>query len=796
MKKNKSTLNFLRMKINKYTFITLSLFFVSLIACAQKTQNSSSNESPPYMDATLHVEKRVADLMSRMTLEEKVYQMNQFVGLEHMRKGNPNDDTANNDAQGFYKNLSINDVSKMATEGKMGSFLHVLTAEEANHLQELALESRLKIPFLIGIDAIHGNALVSGATVYPSPITLAATWNDEFLYTIGEQTAKEMRATGSHWAFTPNIDVLRDPRWGRVGETFGEDPFMVGNMGAAMIKGFQQNDFSGPNSVIACAKHMIAGGESINGLNAAPMDVSVRTLKEVHLPPYKKAIDAGVYSIMAAHNELNGIPCHMSKWLMTDMLRNEWGFDGFYVSDWMDIERIATLHHTANNLKEASFLSVDAGMDMHMHGPYFPEAIIELVNEGKLPVERVNEACSKILTAKFKLGLFENRFVDLNKIDETVFVPEHQNLALTSARKGIVLLKNSGILPLKNTTSKKKILVTGPNANNQTILGDWHALQPDDNVTTIYEGIQQVGNTKGYDVNFFDSGESTRVIEEGVIDSAVEQAKNVDYVILVVGDNSQRYKWKEKTAGENMGRAHLDLPGKQLALVKAIEKTGTPVIIVLVNGRPISEPWLQEHIPAIIESWEPGSFGGQAVAEILFGDINPSGKLPLTVARSVGQLRMIYNHKPSVNFHKYADEKNTPLYPFGFGLSYTSYTYSAPKLSSSELKENEKITVSLDITNNGDMDGEEIVQLYIRDNVSSATRPVKELKGYQRVALKAGETKSVRFILTAESLAFYDIDMNYCVEPGDFTIMTGASSDDRDLKETNLVVTKRINLKN
>ena len=774
--------------------ITTPILFFCLTMVFTSCEGDKKINKPKYLNPILSIEKRVADLMQRMTLEDKVSQMNQFVGLEHMRSGNPNDDKANNDAQGFYKDLSINDVTKLTIDGKIGSFLHVLTAKEANYLQELALKSPLKIPLLIGIDAIHGNALVSGTTVYPSPIGLASTWDDSFLYSVGKQTAKEMRATGSHWAFTPNIDILRDPRWGRVGETLGEDPFMVGNMGASMINGFQQGDFTGTQKVIACAKHLIGGGESINGLNAAPADISIRTLREVHLPPYKKAIDAGVYSIMAAHNELNGIPCHMNKWLMTDILRDEFGFNGFYVSDWLDIERINTLHHTANDMKEASYLSVDAGMDMHMHGPKFTEAIIASVEEGKLSINRVNDACRKILTAKFKLGLFENRFVDLEKKEELIFTEEHKATALESARKGIVLLKNNGILPLQKTTSKKNIFVTGPNANNQSILGDWHAAQPDKNVTTIYEGIKALGETKGYSVNYFNSGENIRKIKDSKIKEATKRAKNADFAIVVVGDNSMRYKWKDKTAGENMARASLDLFGKQLDLIQAIEKTGTPVIIVLVNGKPISEPWLQKNIPAIIESWEPGNLGGQAVAEIVFGDVNPSGKLPLTVARSVGQLRMIYNHKPSAYFHKYADEKKTPLYPFGYGLSYTNYKYSKPLLSNTSLNKEDKIIVTTEITNTGEVDGEEIAQLYIRDNVSSVTRPVKELKGYQRVFLKAGETKKIKFTVNSESLAFYDIDMNYVVEPGTFTIMTGSSSNDKDLKKTILTINKKIKL--
>ena len=445
-------------------------------------------------------------------------------------------------------------------------------------------------------------------------------------------------------------------------------------------------------------------------------------------------------------------------------------------------------------MKEASYLSVDAGMDMHMHGPKFTDAIIASVKEGTLSISRVNDACRKILTAKFRLGLFENRFVKLEKNKEFLFTKEHKNTALKSARKGIVLLKNNGILPLKQSPAKKKILITGPNANNQSILGDWHAVQPDENVTTIYEGIKTLGETKGYEVAFFNSGENSRNIKSSNIKEAAEKAKNVDYVIVVVGDNSMRYKWKDKTAGENMDRSSLDLFGKQLDLVKTIWETGTPVIIVLVNGKPISEPWLENNCPAIVEAWEPGNMGGQAVAEILFGEVNPSGKLPLTIARGVGQLRMIYNHKPSTYFHKYADEKQTPLYPFGFGLSYAKFIYGDPVLSIATLNSNQKISVSLEISNTGEFDGEEIAQLYIRDNVSSVTRPVKELKGYQRVFLKAGETKRIKFALNAESLAFYDINMDYCVEPGIFTIMTGSSSAKADLKTTTLTVNKKIEL--
>lgn len=781
-----------------HNFPKIILFFLVLFSsCSDDKKQITPDADADYLNPSISIEKRVDDLMQRMTLEEKVYQMNQFVGLDHMREAEQElseEDLHSNDAQGFYKGLFSDDVAAMCARGEIGSFLHVLTAEEANLLQQLALKSRLKIPVLIGIDAIHGNALVSGTTVYPSPITLASTWEDTYLEQVGRQSAIEMRATGSHWTFTPNIDVLRDPRWGRVGETFGEDPFLVGNMGVAMIQGFQQGDFTGTEKVIACAKHMLGGGQPSNGLNAAPFDVSLRTMKEVYLPPYYKAIKAGVYSIMAAHNEISGVPSHMSHWLMTDLFRNQWGFDGFYVSDWMDIERLETVHYVAKDLKEACKLSVAAGMDMHMHGVKFPEAVVALVNEGKLPLSRIDDACKKILTAKFKLGLFENRQVDLSKIPQKIFTETHRKTALETARNGIVLLKNNGLLPLSQKGENKSIFVTGPNANNQSILGDWHAVQPDENTTTVYEGIRDLGQSYGYKVNFYDSGENIRKIEDIAIEKAAQKAAQSDIAIVVVGDNSMRYKWKDKTAGENMGRAYLNLAGKQLALVQAIQKTGTKVVVVLVNGKPISEPWLEDNIPAIVEAWEPGSFGGQAVAEILFGEVNPSGKLPLTVARSVGQLQQFYNHKPSIGFHKYAFEKMQPLYPFGYGLSYTKFQMETPKVSGTLRNDTSKLKVTVSIENTGKKAGAQVVQLYIRDAVSSVTRPVKELKGYQRVFLEAGASKVVEFTLKAADLAFYDIDMHYVVEPGDFNIMTGSSSDDKDLKQTTIAVEHRLEL--
>ena len=759
----------------KFIYIFFYLFFIT--SYAQKT--------PVYLDSTYSVEKRIEDLMNRMTLYEKACQMNQFVGLEHMKKAEKDlspEDMKKSDAQGFYKGVFSDDVKEMIINGQIGSFLHVITAEEANYLQLLANKSKLKIPLLIGIDAIHGNALYRGATVYPSPITIASTWDENNSYDVGVQTAFEMRSTGSHWAFTPNVDVMRDARWGRVGETFGEDPYLVTQMGVAMINGLQQGDFTGINKVIACAKHLIAGSEPINGLNLSPMDISERTLNEIYLPPYKSAVDAGVFSIMAAHNEVNGVPSHSNKKLMSNIIRNEWGFDGFYVSDWLDIERLETLHKVARNFKEAVYLAVDAGIDMHMHGPNFPEFVVELVNEGLLSEERVNYACSKILEAKFKLGLFENRFVDEDDISEKIFNQSHVETALKLARQGIVLLKNNDVLPLRSPkNSKNKILVTGPNANNQSILGDWHSAQPDENVYTVFEGIKKIGTEMGYLVDYHDSNENIKRISEKDINKTIEVANEYDIIVLVVGDNSMRYKWNQKTAGENTARAELNLAGKQLELAMRLKESGKNVIVVYVNGRPISEPWISENINAIIEAWEPGSFGGLAVAEILFGKINPSGKLPLTVARTVGQLKMFYNHKHSMYFRDYAMQTNKPLYSFGFGLSYTNFHISEPKLNSSKFKKG-VLSVSVDVKNIGEISGDEIVQLYISDKYSSITRPVKELKAYQRVSLKPGESKEIVFELNKSAFAFYDSDMNYIVEAGDFDILVGNSSRDEDLK--------------
>jgi len=765
------------------------LIYVLLIAVTGMQAMAQKNTDPLYLDPGQPVEKRVTDLLKRMTLEEKVAQMCQYVGIEHQaesykaNKGKA--PAANDDASSFYKGISFDSLRQMVAGGRVGSFLHIVTAKESNEMQRLAMKSRLKIPVLIGIDAIHGNALVSGCTVFPTPLTMAASFNPGLVQDISAATAEEMRATGSHWTFTPNIDIARDARWGRVGETFGEDTYLVSVMGVASVKGLQGNNMTGKNAVVSCIKHLIGGGNSVNGLNGSPTDISERTLWEVHLPPYKAGVEAGAFTVMTAHNELNGVPCHANSYLMTDILRKKWGFRGFYVSDWMDIERLNTVHHVAADQKEAVYQTVMAGMDMHMHGPGFLEPLVELVKEGRVPESYINSSVAKILEAKFRLGLFENPFVDETEAAKIKFNTAHKKLALDAARESIVLLKNdNNILPL--SSSYKKILVTGPNANNQTLLGDWSLQQPDENVTTIYEGIKQEAPA-GTLVDLFETG-TVKKTGEAVIAEAGVKAKEADLIVVVVGENSLRYLNKEKTSGENIDRDNINLIGQQEELINELVKSGKPVVVVLINSRPLAIGEVTKNTPAVIEAWEPGNKGGQALAEIIFGKVNPSGKLPVSIPRSTGQVPTYYNYKPSNYFHKYIETQSSALYPFGFGLSYTTFSIDGIKLSKNRISMGEKVRVSCLVTNKGDRDGEEVVQVYIRDEVSSVTRPVKELKAFEKVSLKKGESRELSIELTPEDFQLLDIHMKPVVEKGDFLIMVGNSSDDKDLKKVRLTI--------
>lgn len=742
----------------------------------------------PYKNSDLSDEARVDDLLSRMTLIEKVGQMSQFVGPEHIARSEKNmtiEEMQAGDTFGIYPNLHSSQIPDVIKRGRVGSFLHVKNPSEANFLQKHASQSRLGIPLLIGIDAIHGNGLVTGATIYPSPITMASSWNLDLVKQANTETAKEIRINGAHWAFTPNIDIARDARWGRVGETFGEDKFLVSEMGVAVIDGLQQGDFSSDTSVLSTAKHFVAGSDPINGLNLSPMDVSMRSLREDYFPPFKRAIDAGAFTLMAAHNEVNGVPAHGNRFLLTEVLRDEWDFQGFVVSDWLDVERLKTYHRTAKTFKQAVYQSVDAGMDMHMHGPKFLTPLVRLVKQGRISEARIDAAVRPILLAKFRLGLFENAMVDESAAKQLMFNEEHKQTALELARQGIVLLKNSNnILPLP---AGKRIFITGPNADNHSIMGDWVLPQPKENIVTMVEGLRQVakGSAK---IDYFDLKGSVKSIQPKQIAKAAKKAKSADVAIVVVGSNPLRYDRKGKTSGENVARSSIGLFGQQLELVQAIQASGTPTIVVLVNGRPLAEPWIVDNVDALIEAWEPGAMGGQALAEIVFGEVNPSGKLPITVPYSVGHMQAIYNHKPSALVRKYADAPTSNLYEFGYGLSYSKFEYSNVRLANPRIKNNQSTKVFVTVKNTGDFAGDEVVQLYIRDKFSEVTRPVKELKGFKRVSLKPGEERVVDFEINPDMLAYYNLKMNWVVEPGDFKIMLGGSSRKSDLKSINLKV--------
>ena len=765
--------------------LTIAIMAITLNAMA------GTKEQPIYKNPKASIEQRVNDLLSRMTLEEKVGQMNQLVGIEHFKQNSASmtaEELATNTASAFYPGVTVKDMEDWTQRGLVSSFLHVLTMEEANYLQKLSMQSRLQIPLLIGIDAIHGNAKCKGNTVYPTNIGLASSFDVKMAYKIARQTAEEMRAMNMHWNFNPNVEVARDARWGRCGETFGEDPYLVTLMGVATNKGYQRN-LDNAQDVLGCVKHFVGGSYSINGTNGAPCEVSERTLREVFFPPFKAAIQqGGDWNVMMSHNDLNGVPCHTNSWLMTDVLRKEWGFRGFIVSDWMDIEHCVDQHRTAANNKEAFYQSIMAGMDMHMHGPEWQTAVVELVKEGRIPESRIDESVRRILTVKFRLGLFEHPYSDAKTRDRVITDPEHKRTALEASRNSIVLLKNEkNLLPL-DAQKYKKVLVTGINANDQNIMGDWSELQPEDQVWTVLRGLKSVSPTT--DFKFVDQGWDPRNMSQAQVNAAVAAAKDCDLNIVCCGEYMMRFRWNERTSGEDTDRDNLDLIGLQNQLIQRLNETGKPTIVVIISGRPLSLRYAAAHVPAIINAWEPGQFGGQAVAEIIYGKVNPSAKLAMTISRSAGQISTWYNHKRSAFFHPAVCTDNKPLYPFGYGLSYTSFRYSNLKLSKQIIPNDGKtqIIASVTIENTGQRDGVEICQLYINDLVSSVSRPVKELKDFLRVGLKAGEKRTVEFTITPDKLAFYDLNMNPIVEAGEFEVMIGGSSRDEDLQKATFTI--------
>jgi beta-glucosidase len=754
-----------------------------------------SAKTPAYKNPKLAVSTRVSDLLSKMTIDEKVAQL---MGL--WRGGIDEFDDA------FLKDPE----KTREVFGKGANSIHPTfnnvkdTVEIRNRIQKYFVEeTRLGIPVLFVDEGQHG-MMRSEATVFPQAIGLACSWDPGLYEKVYSVIAKEIRTRGAHHVLSPVIDVCRDPRWGRVEETYGEDPYLNSELSCAAVKGLQGsvNGKVAPGHVAATLKHFIGHGQPEGGQNTAPGNYSLRVLHDFHMPPFINCIKkVKPVNLMPSYNEVDGVPSHANKWLLKDLLRKEWGFKGMIVSDYYGVEQLANKHFVAENNKEAARIAFNSGIQYE-----FPQAnafrfLPELLKEGKVSKAEIDNAVSQVLELKFMMGLFENPYVDLKTAVKVSRDPASEKLALKAAQESIVLLKNDKLLPLSKT-KHKTIAVIGPCAKYVSFGG--YAGEPYHKVT-LFDGIKEkVGNktevlyaegckiTSNPTIPFFnwkldEIKFPSKEENMKLINQAVNVAKKAEVIILAIGENEHlcREAWAKTHIGDNMT---LDLFGQQDDLVKAIVALGKPVVVYLMNGRPLSINYIDQNVPAIIEGWYMGQETGTAAADIIFGDVNPSGKLTITFPKSVGQIPIYYNLKPSAQVNDYISMDCKPLYHFGYGLSYTRFKFDNLRLSKSKIKVKDSVKVKIDVTNTGKKAGEEVVQMYIRDKVSSSTRPVKELKGFQRILIGPGETKTVTLELTPEHLAFHNIDMKYVVEPGDFEIMVGNSSRDEDLQKINLTV--------
>jgi len=758
----------------------------------------------PYRNPDLPAAKRVKDLLSRMTLEEKAAQMMCVWQQKADTLLNADGDFDLPKAKAAFKQKrGLGQVGRPSDAGK-GKDARGM-AELTNAIQKFFIEnSRLGIPVMFHEECLHGHAAIGG-TSFPQPIALAATFHPELVESLFTMTAAEARLRGTHQALTPVVDVARDPRWGRVEETYGEDPYLVSRMGIAAVRGFQGDArFLDKRRVIATLKHFVGHGQPESGMNCAPANVSMRVLRETFLYTFKEALHkGGAVSVMASYNEIDGVPSHANRWLMRDVLRKEWGFQGYVVSDYYAIWELGYRpdthgHFVAKDKREACALAVQAGVNIELPEPDCYLHLVELVRKGVLKDSQLDDLVAPMLYWKFQMRLFDDPYVDPDEADRVVGCDEHRQLALEGAREAITLLRNeNGLLPL-DLTKIRSIAVIGPNAH-RSLLGGYSGV-PKHNVTVL-EGIQEkVGSrakvlySEGCKITIGGSWTQDEVIasdpeeDRKQIAAAVEIARQADVIVLAIGGNEQtsREAWGLKHMGD---RTSLDLIGRQEELVKAMLATGKPVIVLLFNGRPLSINYLSQNVPAILECWYLGQETGRAVADVLFGDFNPGGKLPMTIPRSAGHLPVFYNYKPSAR-RGYLFDDVSPLYAFGYGLSYTTFDIGNVRLANKRIRADGATRVLADVTNTGRREGTEVVQMYIRDLVSSVTRPVKELKGFRKVSLRPGETKTVTLDITPELLAFYDVNMKHVVEPGDFEIMVGNSSRDGDLKKVILQVGK------
>lgn len=749
--------------------ITTVLLGCTLIANAQQNQNTK-------------MDRFIDDLMSKMTIEEKIGQLN-LPGSGDIVTGQ----AKNSDIAGKIK------------KGLVGGLFNIKGVEKIKDVQRVAVEeSRLGIPLIFGMDVIHGYE-----TVFPIPLGLSCSWDMDAVEKSARIAAIEASADGICWTFSPMVDISRDPRWGRVSEGNGEDPYLGGQIAKAMVRGYQgvgDKTFTSNNQIMSCVKHYALYGAGEAGRDYNTVDMSRQRMYNEYFYPYQAAVDAGVGSVMASFNEVDGVPATGNKWLMTDVLRKQWGFNGFVVTDFTGINEM--VDHGIGDLQTVSARALRAGIDMDMVGEGFLTTLKKSLDEGKITEADINRACRLILEAKYKLGLFTDpyKYCDVSRVKKEVYTPEHRALARKIASESFVLLKNENVLPL---SKKGTIAVVGPLGNTrENMPGTWSVAADFNKATTVVDGLKAVVGNKANVVYAKGSNLTTDPVleqratlfgrdlqrdgrtEEELRNEALQIAKNADVIIAALGESSEY-------SGESSSRSEIGIPDIQQRLLKELLKTGKPVVLVLFTGRPLTLTWENENVPAILNVWFGGTEAAYAIGDILFGDVNPSGKLTTTFPQNVGQIPLYYNHKNTGRpladgkwFEKfrsnYLDVSNDPLYPFGFGLSYSNFDYSDVKLSSTQIDANGELTASVTVTNNSKVDGAEVVQLYIRDVVGSVTRPVKELKGFEKVFIKAGESKTVNFKITPEMLKFYDYDLNFVFEPGDFDVMIGGNS--RDVK--------------
>ncbi len=755
----------------------------------------------PYKNATLPVEQRVADLLSRMTLDEKIRQMS-MLSLRKLKT----------DEKGRVTENSLSRLFKGESVGCLESpFIGVEEIAKYSEAADRYLRenTRLGIPAIQIAECLHGQ-LAFGATIFPQAIAQGSTWNPELIRKMGEVIAKEATASGVDQALSPLFDLARDPRYGRVEECFGEDPFHVAEMGKAFVIGMQGSpeitkNHIPDNHLMCTAKHFVAYSTPIAGINLGPNEVGERSLRDLHLYPFKKAVqEANIYSVMPSYNEVNGIPLHAHKHYIRDILRSEYDFNGYVFSDYGAIQMLEFFHKVSDNKKETALLALQAGIDLEAPQPYAysPSVLKKMVKDGELDIRYIDEAVAHILTAKFKAGLFDKSYEAPKQISKLVHTEDAVNLARKIAEESVVLLKNEDdLLPLK-ISDYKSIAVIGPNAD-RVQYGDYSATKAKSSGITTLEGIKKyVGNR--VEINYAEGCDITDLNRSG-IEAAVKAAEKSDVVVLVIGGTSMTLSgigWGDDksddhpTCGEGFDRADLRPPGVQPELIKAIYKTGIPIVMIMIHGRAYNIEWESRHIPAILDAWYPGEQGGNAIARILFGEVNPSGKLPVSYPQSVGHVPVFYDYKPSGRgfYHQpgtkekpgrdYVFSSTEPLYPFGYGMSYTRFKLSGLKIKDTELTPDGKIQLSVKIKNTGRVAGKEVIQVYVNDKISSVTTPVKVLKAFRKVELMPSETKTVMFEIPCRELGLWDRNMHYVVEPGEFEIMVGTSSKDISLKKT------------